>query len=80
MDCGRDKAGLAKVHHQLVEISNVDGAGNSLRGEAVIQVRGQSGRERYTGEQAKNKIDRVGPDHARPIAQGQLKSLDKKIG
>jgi hypothetical protein len=46
----------------------------------VIQVRGQPGGERYAGEQAKNKIDRVGPKDKRPIAQGESKSLNQDVG
>ena len=68
------------MRQQLAEITEVDGAGNPLRGQTVIQVRAHSVGERYAGEEAKHKIDRVGPKDKRPVAQGELKSLDKEVG
>jgi hypothetical protein len=46
----------------------------------VVKVRAQTGRERYSGKQGKEQIDGVDPHHARPVAQGKLKSLSKKVG
>ena len=71
---------LVEVDEELAQISDVDGAGDPLRGQAVIEVRGQPGGERYAGEQAKTKIDRVNPNDKRPVAQGKLKSLGEKVG
>ena len=63
---------LAEVDEQLAQISDVDGAGNPLRGQAVVQVRGQPGRERYAGEQGKSKIDRVSPNAQKASCAGQV--------
>ena len=62
------------------EGGDVDGAGNLLRGEAVVKVGAQTGRERHSGKQSKEQIDGVDPHHARPVAQDKLKSLSQKVG
>ena len=80
MNRGRDSAGPLELDEEFAEISDVDGAGDPLRGQAVIQVRGQPGGERYAREQAKTKIDRVNPNDKRPVAQGKLKSLGEQVG
>jgi hypothetical protein len=41
------------MSEQFDEITDVDGAGNPLRGQAVIQERRHPGRERDGGEQTK---------------------------
>ena len=63
--CDRDgrKLVVAEVDHQLLEIGDVEGAGDLLRGQAVVEVRGQPGGKRYAGQQAKDQIDGVSPNH-----------------
>ena len=75
-----EKTGVADVDGQLPEIGEVDGAGNLLRSKAVVKVRAQTGREGYSGEQGKDQIDGIDPNHTGPVAQDKLKSLGKKVG
>src|SRR5580704_9453582 len=79
-DGNGEKVVAPEMDRQLSEIGKVNSAGYFLRGEAMVQVGRQPGREGDAGKQAKNQVDGVGPNHKRPVAQRESKSLDQKAG
>ncbi len=63
-----EKTGVSDVERQLGDGGKVDRTGNLLRREAMVEVRAQASRERYSGKQGKDRLTAY--SHTR---QGQLR-------